>query len=339
MTETLPWSWYYDARKLETERGIFAGGWQYVGHLGQVAEPGDYFAARAAHVPLVVVRDGTGELRAFLNVCRHRGAEVARGSGNRKTLQCHYHAWTYRLDGSLLAAPRSEREPGFEADDLSLRPAALATLGPLIFVNPTGAGASFAEVTSGIAESFASGGIDLDALVFRQRLDYALEANWKVVVENYLECYHCATAHPEFSQAFDVRPDRYTLRTARWSSSQFADPRNGGGPIQTAQFHYVWPNTRINVFSGDPNLSVGPAWPLGPERTAGFFDYFFGADVSDEDADELIEFDSQVGVEDRELVESVQRGLRSGLLEHGRLLPESERLIAHFQALVRDAQS
>jgi carnitine monooxygenase subunit len=154
------------------------------------------------------------------------------------------------------------------------------------------------------------------------------------VIENYLECYHCPTAHVDFSKAVDVNPDRYELKTATWSSSQHARARNGDG---SCQFHFLWPNTRINVFPGSPNLSIGPALPDGPERTTGYHDYFFGPEVTHEEKEELIAFDSRVGAEDRVLVESVQRGMRAGLLEHGRLLPESERLIAHFQGLVRDA--
>ncbi|MBA3718546.1 MAG: aromatic ring-hydroxylating dioxygenase subunit alpha [Actinobacteria bacterium] len=337
MSETLPWGWYSDSERLERERSaIFARGWQYAGHTGQVEHAGDRFAARAGHVPVAVVRDQDGELLAFLNVCRHRGAEVVRESGNRNTLQCHYHAWTYGLDGSLIAAPRSEREPGFDPAGLSLVPLRLETLGPLIFVNPEPEGPPLAEVASGIPEALAAGGIDLDALAFDRRIDYGLEANWKVVIENYLECYHCPTAHPDFSRAVDVHPDRYELETADWSSSQHARARNGDG---SCQFHFLWPNTRINVFPGGPNLSIGPAVPSGPDRTEGFFDYFFGSEVPAEEREELIAFDAQVGAEDRELVESVQRGMRSGLVEHGRLLPASERLIAHFQSLVRDAYS
>jgi carnitine monooxygenase subunit len=170
--------------------------------------------------------------------------------------------------------------------------------------------------------------------VFDRRLNFDLAANWKVVIENYLECYHCPTAHAGFSRTVDVNPDRYELRTAVWSSSQYARTRNGDG---SCQFHFLWPNTRINVFPWPPNLSIGPALPDGPERTTGYLDYFFGPEVTDDEKEELIAFDSQVGAEDRVLVESVQRGMRSGLVEHGRLLPESERLIAHFQSLVRNA--
>jgi phenylpropionate dioxygenase-like ring-hydroxylating dioxygenase large terminal subunit len=337
-TETLTWSSYSDPEMLALERRrIFERSWQYAGHLAQVERSGDYVACAAGHVPVVVVRDESGDLAAFLNVCRHRGSEVVRGSGNRKTLQCSYHAWTYGLDGSLRSAPRSEREPGFDPEGLSLLPVRVETLGPLIFVNPDRDAPPLADVAAGIHESLASGGIEIDSLVFDRRIEFGLEANWKVVIENYLECYHCPTAHPNFSRAVDVNPDRYLLETARWSSSQYGRGRDGQGPIEVSQFHFLWPNTRINVFPGPPNLSIGPALPLGPERTGGFFDYFFAENVSQDEIEELVAFDGQVGAEDRALVESVQRGMRSGLLDHGTLLPVSEQLIAHFQGLVTDA--
>ena len=107
---TYPWSWYTDADVLRAEEDrIFARSWQYVGHAGQLAEPGDYFATALGRTPVVLTRAEDGKLRAFVNVCRHRGCVVAEGAGNRATLQCPYHAWTYRLDGTLRAAPRAPR--------------------------------------------------------------------------------------------------------------------------------------------------------------------------------------------------------------------------------------
>jgi choline monooxygenase len=137
MERTLPWSWYSDPQLLRRETArIFARSWQYAGHTGQVAKSGSYFASWAGEIPIVITRARDGELRAFVNVCRHRGFTVARGEGRRETLQCPYHAWTYGLDGKLRAAPRSEREPEFDADELGLLPAAVDTWGPFVFVNP-----------------------------------------------------------------------------------------------------------------------------------------------------------------------------------------------------------
>ena len=165
---------------------------------------------------------------------------------------------------------------------------------------------------------------------------YALAANWKIAVENYLECYHCAVAHPGFTRLVDVDPDAYVLESGDGRWSQYGRARSGDG---ACQFHLVWPALKINVYPGSANFSIGPVWPDAPERTAGYLDYFFGAGVSDADATELMAFDDQVGREDTALVESVQRGVRSGLIERGRLLLDSEHLIASFQERVRNAVS
>ena len=191
-----------------------------------------------------------------------------------------------------------------------------------------------ADALGDVPELLARAGTDVHGLGFRERSTYALDANWKIAVENYLECYHCAVAHPGFTRLVDVDPDAYVLESGEGRWSQYGRARTGEG---SCQFHLVWPALKINVYPGSANFSIGPVWPEGPERTAGYLDYFFGADVSDAEAVELIAFDDQVGREDTALVESVQRGVRSGLIGHGRLLLDSEHLIAGFQERVRNA--
>jgi phenylpropionate dioxygenase-like ring-hydroxylating dioxygenase large terminal subunit len=342
---TLPFAWYSDPDILRREQErIFRRSWQYVGHTGQLTRAGDYFTSRAGDVPVVVLLDEERRIRAFVNVCRHRGSEVAHEAGNRRTLQCRYHAWTYRLDGSLRAAPRSEREADFDAPSLGLVPLQVETWGPFVFVNPDPTASPLAAVLGDVPERLAAAGIDVSALRFRTRVEYELQANWKVVIENYLECYHCPVAHPGLTSLLDVDPDAYRLDAGEWFSAQAAPvraaPASGEDPtgdIGEGCFFFLWPNLRVNVFPGPPNLSLGPALPDGSERTRGFFDYFFAEGAGEDWPRDLIEFDEQVGREDRELVESVQRGVRSGLVERGRLLLDGERLIAHFQGLLARA--
>ena len=267
---------------------------------------------------------------------------MASGAGRRETLQCPYHAWTYGLDGRLRAAPRSDRESGFETDELGLVPIHVGTWGPFVFVNPDPDAASLADALGDVPSRLAEV-LDVTALEFRFRTEFELDANWKIACENFLECYHCAVAHPGFTAAVDVSPDVYRLEANGLVSSQFGPlRRNGdsflaGGKVPRSQFHFLWPNFGINVFPGQPNLSCGSMLPLGPERTARFLDYFFAPDVDQAWVDELIAFDDQIGREDTALVEGVQRGVRSGVLAEGRLLTESERLVAHFQRLCAEA--
>ncbi len=326
---TLPFAWYSDEETLRRERAlIFARSWQYSGRAAQVADPGSYLATDAGGVPILVTRDAAGELRAFVNVCRHRGAVLMEGCGTRKTLQCHYHAWTYDLDGSLRNAPRSEREAGFDEGEWSLVPAAVGTWGPFLFANPDPAAPPLAEHLGELPRILADA-IDLDEIVFHSRVEFASNANWKIVVENFLECYHCPTAHPAFSDEVDVHPDRYLLEPHPTFAAQFARKKRTD---EKAQFHLLYPNTGINVFPGPANLSIGPIVPDGPTRTARYLDYFFAPGLDDEWIRDFFAFDDQVGKEDTVLVESVHRGMASGMLDRGRLLLNSEPLLAAFQA-------
>ena len=344
-TRTLPWSWYSDPAVLQLEQErIFRRFWQYAGRADEVAEPGSFSATRAGDVPVVLVRDEEDTLRAFVNVCRHRGSIVCEGHGKRSTLQCPYHAWTYGLDGRLITAPRSNREGGIETGELGLVQLRMETWGPLVFVNPDPDAAPLADYLEDIPERVAAAGVDVDGLRFLQRGESELHANWKICSENFLECYHCPTAHPGFSAVVDVSPDSYLLQTSTWLMSQHGPPRpepRGGydltGDVERGQFHFLFPNTVINVMPGRPNLSIGPIVPLAPERTYRHLDYFVAPDAPEDWIEEMLAFDAEVGAEDTRLVERVQQGVRSGLVEEGRLLPESEKLVAHFQALVVDA--
>jgi phenylpropionate dioxygenase-like ring-hydroxylating dioxygenase large terminal subunit len=326
--ETLPFSWYSDEEVLRRERSrIFARSWQYGGRAEQVSEPGSFLTTDAGGVPVLVTRDQDGVLRAFLNVCRHRGAVLMDGCGERSTIQCHYHAWTYDLDGSLRNAPRSEREPGFDKTEWPLLPASVDTWGPFLFVNPSPDATPLAEHLGELPE-IMSRDIDVDELVFHSRVAFGANANWKIVVENFLECYHCATAHPSFSAEVDVHPDRYLLEAHPTFSAQFCKAKATG---EHGQFHLLYPNTGINMFPGPANLSIGPVAPNGTGRTERYLDYFFAPDVDEAWLGDFFAFDDQVGKEDTILVESVHRGMAAGVLGQGRLLLNSEPLLAAFQ--------
>jgi phenylpropionate dioxygenase-like ring-hydroxylating dioxygenase large terminal subunit len=348
---TLPFSWFADPAvfALEQER-IFGHSWLYAGVAEWVTEPGQFFTCRAGLVPVVVTRDQAGSLNAFINICRHRATEVAQGRGRRETLQCPYHAWTYGLDGCLRAAPRSQLEPGFDHSELGLQPVAIDTWGPLVFVNRDLDAPPLAEVLGGLPVLLDRCGFSFDGLRFRERSEWELAANWKVVVENFLECYHCPTAHPSFSKIIDVDPEAYLLSSDGWSSSQVArvraDVREGGGAppyrptgaaADSAHFHYLWPTFTINAVPGPPNAAVFMFVPLDAGRTLTITDYLFDDSADEEQIREMLEFANQVGEEDRDLVESIQRAAASGGLDHGRLMLSSEHLIQHFQRLVEQA--
>jgi nitrite reductase/ring-hydroxylating ferredoxin subunit len=342
--QTLPWSWYSDPEvaALERER-IFRRAWQYIGHLGELQGPGSYFSTQAGGVPVVVTLDRDGALRGFLNVCRHRGTVVARGAEKRGTLQCPYHAWTYGLDGELRAAPRSSQDPSFEAAGLCLRPVAVGTWGPFVFANPDPDSEPLADALGDIPEVVAAGGLDVGQLRFHSRFPYELRANWKIAIENYLECYHCAVNHPSLVEVIDERSLRLESTGLRVSQlapahrrvAEGTAPFDARGPLDSARYHLLLPATKLNSLPGHPNLSIGPLWPTAPDRCEGFLDYFFGPGADDAWIEDLFAIDEVVGNEDTALIEAAQAGSANGILEHGRLLAGSDDLVAYFQQYVR----
>jgi phenylpropionate dioxygenase-like ring-hydroxylating dioxygenase large terminal subunit len=338
---TLPYAWYVDPDRFEQERQrIFSRTWQYVGHVGGVAAPGDFFTTQLGGLPVVITRDEDGELHALRNVCCHRGAEVVLApEGNRKTLQCHYHAWSYGLDGRLVGAPRSGQEPGFRKEDFGLRPLRLETYGPFIFVNPDDGAPPLHEVMGELPAIVAQTGVDLDALRCHERREYPLRANWKVVVENFLECYHCQVAHPSFADAIDL--NSYEIDEYRYVSTQHGPPKHdetvADQQVKEGRYNYLWPTFMLNIYPGPGNASTNQIVPIDADNTLAVYEYFYEDGASDDFASETTGLIHQVMVEDITLCESVQRGMRTGTFEHGRLMLRYEHAIRHFQNLVRES--
>lgn len=345
---TLPARWYTDASITERElQQVFSKTWAYVGPLNELQNVGDYLTGYIGGlIPVAVVRSETG-LNALVNICRHRRHEVLKGRGNAKVLQCGYHAWTYDLAGCLKGAPRTAHEPGFRLEDYPLLPIRVETLGPWVFVNADRGAASLTEQYGKVLDVIGQSGVDLGGLVLYSREEWESYSNWKTMLENYLECYHCAVAHPGFSAAIDVKPENYNLAVHGWFSSQVGMVRDSAleglsqvkiydarGEVAQAQYHLLFPNMTININPGFPNLSIDVWWPNGPNGTKGFSEQYFAPGVSEEFAKDLIEFNRQVGLEDDQLTDSVQRGLRAGLIDQGRFLTGAEHLVGHFQKLI-----
>jgi phenylpropionate dioxygenase-like ring-hydroxylating dioxygenase large terminal subunit len=345
---TIPANWYADPaiHQLEIER-IFASSWALIGPAQRLANPGDHVIANAGHVPVVVTRDLDGRLQGFVNVCRHRAHPVALADGNRRTLQCRYHGWTYELDGRLRAAPRCDRETGFDTSDLGLVPVAVDSWRGFIFVNPDADARPLTESHPELDELAAKTNLDFSGFTYRDRWSYDIPANWKVWVENATECYHCPTVHREsFSDAFDTDADVYELIETGSLLCQFTryQPREGahrdgryagmsgkGG----FRFIYLWPTS---FWAQDDYVAfTGMIIPTGVETCRFIADVYSHPDADEEFVQSWMEMYNQTLIEDKEVVLVQQPGLRSNMVPHGRLLPRSESPIMHFHQLVRDA--
>ncbi|TVQ52832.1 MAG: aromatic ring-hydroxylating dioxygenase subunit alpha [Rhodobacteraceae bacterium] len=176
---------------------IFGRHWVLAGHESRAKEPGQWFTVEMGGESVIIVRGRDGALRAFANVCRHRGSRICLNEqGKSATLTCPYHAWVYNLDGSIRSARHMGE--GFEKARYGLKPVALETAAGLVFVSLADKPLDFSVAKAAIDAAFGAYGWG-DAKVARREV-YRVEANWKLAVENYLECYHCGPSHPEYSK-------------------------------------------------------------------------------------------------------------------------------------------
>lgn len=340
--ETLPSAWYTEGRfhELDTE-AIFARTWQGIGHVARLPEPGSWFATELAGDPIVVVRDRAGELRAFYNVCRHRGGPLATEDGCGRVLTCRYHGWTYQLDGTLRGVPHWNQVELFDRADYGLVPVQAAEWEGQVFASLDPAVVPLDSVLAGIRERIAP--VRLSEFTHHCRVDYEVQANWKVCVENYLEGYHVPMVHPELMRLYDF--GSYATETHEWYSLQTSDltsdenlyARGGGGE---AWYYFVFPNYMLNILPG--RLQTNLVVPVDESRCRVVFEYFYD-DVESPAArrrvSEDIGFAERVQREDMEICEHVQRGLRSRGYDRGRFSVKFERGVFHFQTLIREAYS
>ena len=340
---TPPASWYVQPAFLELERvRVFRRTWQAVGRLDQVKAPGDYFTGAVADDPYVVLRDQDGTLRAFHNVCRHHAARVCEGEGTLRELVCPYHGWTYRLDGGLARAPRLGRNELFTREGFSLKPAAVGTLGPLVFIylgdDPPQLGEQLAELARRLEATGTS------KLAFAARRSYDIRCNWKVYVDNYLDGgYHVSVLHKALAGQLDLDTyvtelfERVSIQSCRAPEEA---PAQAGGDFaerigDAALYAFVYPNLMLNRYGSI--LDTNWVLPLGHDKTRVIFDFYF-ADTEGPEASGFIErsiaASHRVQEEDVTISESVQAGLGSPAYDRGIYAPGIETAAYHFHRLL-----
>lgn len=347
---TLPAHAYWDPDVFAAERErVFFRSWQYAGHVEDVPEPGSYFACNVLDQDLFVIRGDDNRLRAFYNVCQHRAHELVSGQGRVKRLiTCPYHAWSYQLDGSLHMARGSDRVPDFDRTRICLQEVRLDVFCNFIFVNLDPEARPIAELAGNLEAEIRGEVPSLDRLTRVATAEWTLQANWKVIVDNFLECYHCQVAHPAFARLVDLSSYRSTVhdihsvhRSLSGSGDNPAYCFASDAESQVSAFWWIWPTMTFNVVPGPANLAVFYLKPTGPETTVEIVEYFFADRELDESEQGRIDYANNVlQEEDNRLCESVQRGLKSRGYSRGRLMvnPErdelSEHAVHHFHWLV-----
>ncbi|MEM9011075.1 MAG: ring-hydroxylating oxygenase subunit alpha [Pseudomonadota bacterium] len=329
---------------------IIAKTWQWVCHGEKVRAPGSYVTIEIAGRPVAVVRDRDGVLRAFYNVCKHRAHHLLSGEGRTSRIMCPYHAWVYKLDGQLVRAPLTEHLEEFDPKSISLEPVQVEEFCGFVYVNLDPNAPSLKSQTGTLETEIQHWAPEVDQLTFGHRLTYDIRANWKTVVDNFLECYHCPTAHQDFCTLIDM--DTYKVTTHGIWSSHMADAGKtansaydvSNATVKTHAVWWLWPNTCIMRYPGRPSMIILNVIPMGPDRTFETYDFFLETPEPDEAELEAIRYiDEVLQREDIDICESVQRGMATPAFQQGRIVSDatgsglSEHAMHHFHGLVLEA--
>ena len=331
------------------QRSIIGASWQWICHGEKLRTPGSYVAEEVAGMPIVATRDRDGVLRAFYNVCKHRAHHLVVGEGTIANLVCPYHAWTYDLSGKLKAARHTNHLDDFDPDTICLDQVQIEEFGGFVYVNLDPTAAPLAEQSGDLGAEIAHWAPDVEQLTFAHRLSYTINSNWKNVVDNFLECYHCHVAHKDFVSLVDM--DTYKVTTHHIYSSHMAEAGKSDNSAYdvsdaTVTDHavwWLWPNTCIMRYPGRGNMIVLKIIPAGPNLTYETYDFFLeSAEPNEAELESIHYLDEVLQVEDINLVESVQRGMETPAFTQGRIVNDpsgsglSEHGLHHFHGLVLD---
>ncbi|WFU05766.1 ring-hydroxylating oxygenase subunit alpha (plasmid) [Rhizobium sp. CB3171] len=331
-------------------QAILAKSWQWVCHVEKLRAPGAYVTVEIAGQPIAVVRDRDGVLRAFYNVCKHRAHALLIGEGVSNKIMCPYHAWTYKLDGQLVRAPYTENLEDFDPKEICLDQVQVEEFCGFIYVNLDPQAASLSSQTGDLETEIRHWAPDIDKLTFGHRLTYDIKSNWKNVVDNFLECYHCPTAHKDFCTLVDM--DTYKVTTHGIYSSHMADAGTSSNSaydvsnatVKTHAVWWLWPNTCLMRYPGRSSMIVLNIIPAGPDRTLETYDFFLETPEPNEMELQTIKYlDEVLQAEDIAIVESVQKGMNTPAFTQGRIVNDpqgsgkSEHAVHHFHGLVLDA--
>jgi Rieske 2Fe-2S family protein len=354
LISTLPGRYYTDERVFALEQAkIFEDMWFCAIRGSDIPNAGDFRTVQVGTESLLISRSRRGEVRAFFNVCRHRGAQICtEESGTvKRAFQCPYHAWTYDLDGKLIAAPNLTKMPDIDRVQYGLRTVHVREWLGYVWVSLADEPASFEstvmqEIVDRLGEVENLDHYDLANLSVGRRIVYDVKANWKLIVENFMECYHCATIHPELTEVLPEFADGMAAQAFVNHGAEFADGVQGFtvdgsegvdaiptiDPDQDRRYYAVTIKPQVFVNMVPDHIIFHRMFPMGPDRTVVECDWLFLPSVveSGRDVSKSVELFHRVNSQDFEACERTQPAMSSRMYADGGVLVPSEHHIGEF---------
>ncbi|MER7234340.1 aromatic ring-hydroxylating dioxygenase subunit alpha [Streptomyces olivaceus] len=357
---TLPGRYYTDPEVFRQEqRHVFETMWFCAVRAADLERPGAFRTVQVGRENVLVARTRTGGLRAFLNICRHRGARLClEESGEvRRTLQCPYHAWTYDLDGSLVAAPNLTKMPDVDRSEYGLVEVALREWLGYAWVCLAEEPPSFEETVRGavverLGDPAAVEAYGTEGLALGRRVRYEVRANWKLIVENFMECYHCATIHPELTDVLPEFADGYAAQYYVGHGAEFGeevrgftvDGSEGFGRLpevpdgRDRRYYAVTVRPTVFVNLVPDHVILHRMFPLAEDRTVVECDWLYAPEVvaSGADLSKSVELFHRVNTQDFAACERTQPAMASRAYRAGGVLVPTEHHIGMFHQWLLD---
>lgn len=340
---------------LEQEH-IFETSWFCVVLSADLAKSGDWKVVTVGREEVIVSRNRKGQVRAYFNVCRHRGMRVCVDeSGSSRAFQCGYHAWTYDLDGKLIAAPNLTKMPDINRESYGLRQVHSREWLGYVWICLADEPPSFEETVLGevvtrLGEVQNLDNYHVESLSLGKRVTYDVAANWKLIIENFQECYHCATIHPELTEVLPEFADGWASQAFVNHGAEFGESIDGFtvdgsqgmaplpliAPDQDRKYYAITitPNVFVNMVPD--HVIVHRMFPVAADRTIVECDWLFAPSVveSGADIDPSVELFHRVNQQDFEACEHTQPGMSSAAYAAGGVLVPAEHHIQAFHQWV-----
>ncbi|MDQ3404572.1 MAG: aromatic ring-hydroxylating dioxygenase subunit alpha [Actinomycetota bacterium] len=361
LVRTLPGSSYTDATIFDREQErIFESMWFCAVRAGDLPNPGDFRTVQVGRESVLVARSRDGLLRAFLNVCRHRGARlcVEESGSVKRSFQCSYHAWTYGLDGKLVAAPNLTSMPDIDRTEYGLRTVGLREWLGYAWVCLAETPPSFddtvmADVRERLGDLESIDNYHIDELALGRRIVYDVRANWKLIIENFMECYHCSTIHPELVEVLPEFAGGFAAQYYVGHGAAFGeeisgftvdgsdgfDRLAGVTPEQDRRYYAITVRPQVFINLVPDHVIVHRMFPLSVDHTIVECDWLYAKDVvaDGRDLDRSVELFHRVNQQDFDACERCQPAMASRAYADGGVLVPSEHHIGGFHQWVSSA--
>jgi len=358
---TLPGRSYTDPAVFDAEQErIFEAMWFCAARSSDVGAPGAFKTVQVGRESVLVTRNRRGEARAFFNVCRHRGAKLCtEESGEaRRAFQCPYHAWTYDFDGKLVAAPNLTKMPDIDRVDYGLRTIAVREWLGYVWVCLADEPPSFDETVRGavverLGDLESLENYQIEDLAVGRRIVYDVKANWKLIIENFMECYHCATIHPELTEVLPEFADGYAAQYFVGHGAEFAadvkgftvdgsegvDRIPGVSEDQDRRYYAITIRPQAFVNLVPDHVIFHRMFPMAADRTVVECDWLYlpGVVESGKDVGASVELFHRVNSQDFDACERCQPAMSSRVYAQGGVLVPSEHHIGEFHEWVQAA--